>query len=152
MSSNVDLKDILSENQFAVLSPDHHQQQRHQHITGRHTNKHQIRYTIRVGDERINPHSHPSPLSSTMNMTPFFYGVCHNCGYKAHSQKQCPLKRCSLCNKYGHTAIICEEYPLHRSPSPPLHPHSTVPPTSLHHPPPHSIVPPKHHLPPNPVG
>ena len=65
-------------------------------------------YRVDIGsDTRVSElapmHTHAWPSTSTT-----FYGKCHNCNYSAHSQKQCPLSKCTQCGAFGHTASICD--------------------------------------------
>ena len=36
-----------------------------------------------------------------------FSGACYLCGQPKHSQNHCPLKKCGLCNSYGHGERAC---------------------------------------------
>lgn len=36
-----------------------------------------------------------------------FYGYCYYCDYARHSQNYCPLKQCTRCFQYGHSAKVC---------------------------------------------
>ena len=40
-----------------------------------------------------------------------FFGRCYLCCYPGHSQRYCSLKYCVHCDKYGHSALQCPEYP-----------------------------------------
>lgn len=41
-----------------------------------------------------------------------FFGKCFVCHYLSHSQKNCPLRQCPRCKRYGHAESVCG-FPLH---------------------------------------
>ena len=66
-------------------------------------------YNVVTGKDRVDCGLSPAQdggLNTTTTSTTF-YGNCHNCKYRAHSQRQCPLRKCTICGSFGHAASIC---------------------------------------------
>jgi hypothetical protein len=69
-----------------------------------------IMYNVVTGKDRIDCELSPASAGGLHSATTStaFYGNCHNCKYRAHSQRQCPLRRCTICGVFGHAASICQ--------------------------------------------
>ena len=94
---------LLSRNRFAALSADL--------ATPDRLARQKAVYSIDIGKDKIKmtlAPLDPAPANWTTTSTAF-YGRCHNCGYRAHSHKQCPLRRCSRCGRFGHARALCTD-------------------------------------------
>jgi len=96
---------MLLSNPYAVLGNDPPPTKP---VTGEKTNA-KLLYNVVLGEERVECGAGEVPVESYMSSTTSttFYGNCHNCKYRAHSQRQCPLRRCTKCGSFGHAASIC---------------------------------------------
>jgi hypothetical protein len=70
---------------------------------------HKMVYRVDIGNDRVMSELTPVHSGEWTTTSTTFYGKCHNCNYSAHSQKQCPLSKCTHCGSFGHTASICSE-------------------------------------------
>lgn len=71
-----------------------------------------VTFTVDMGDEL---HTYPlggSPPPTWENgssspLLNFFRSHCTWCGETKHSTNYCPLRKCSVCGKYGHVDRVC---------------------------------------------
>ena len=103
-STFITLEELLQNNPFAVLATMHDPPPRPKHTANF--------YNVQLGKERIVLDGaagagavdarDPGTTPLHTNSSTAFYAQCFNCHYRAHSAKQCPLRRCSTCGVFGH--------------------------------------------------
>lgn len=101
----ITLEELLQSNRYAVLAT--------MHDPPRKLKESRVLYTIHPGKQLITVNAAPvSAQADTDTLSTTFFGHCHTCHYRAHSQKHCPLRRCLRCGVFGHAASVCPSIPL----------------------------------------
>ena len=108
----MNLEDVLRNNRFAVLATMDYPPRKQKHVVDT-----RVHYNVQLGKEHIMTDVLPAGgdvccMYTTSTSTTTFYGQCYNCHYRAHSQKHCPLSRCSRCGDFGHSDLICATHPF----------------------------------------
>jgi hypothetical protein len=96
---------LISKNPFELLRSEHEKPSKVAEVSPA-----TMLYNVEVGSECVDGGVFPAqmdtggwcPTSTT------FFGSCHNCKYKSHSQRMCPIRKCAKCGLFGHAASVCE--------------------------------------------
>ena len=68
-----------------------------------------VTHKLNLGSEKITPVVKPFGFSANA-LRCLFFGRCFYCRHLGHSQKFCSIRRCSGCQKYGHTVQVCHQH------------------------------------------
>ena len=93
---------LFTSNPFSLLEPENETKQK--------VDQHKVMYTVEKGKECARGDVVPAQFDMERGWCPTsttFYGTCHNCKYRSHSQRKCPLRKCAKCGVFGHAASVC---------------------------------------------